>query len=163
MHAIFFSLKRAFHGSLRTMRDCHAALGLTAARFDMLAAIEQQQARRILQSELRLKLGVSRATASRMLRSIEERGLITRRKSPHDGRQRQISLTRRGLITIKRAITWLIRTGTARFVLESSLVPSWYSENACFQEVSALDDALSRLRDSFRDAASLSYPWHPDD
>ena len=163
MHAIFFSLKRAFQSSLQTMRHCLATLGLTAARFDMLTAIEQQQARPILQSELRLVLGVSRATVSRMLHSIEELGLVLRRKSPHDARQREISLTRKGLIALKRAVLWLVRTGAARFALESALVPKWYSESACFLEVSALDDALSRLRYGFRDRATLYYAWHPDD
>ena len=43
MDAIFFGLKRAFHGSLRIARFALTALGLTAARFDMLYALEKKR------------------------------------------------------------------------------------------------------------------------
>jgi hypothetical protein len=39
MDATFFSLKRAFHGTLRLTRVTLAKLGLTAARFDLLYAL----------------------------------------------------------------------------------------------------------------------------
>ena len=35
MNAIFFGLKRAFHGTLRIARPMLTSLGLTAARFDL--------------------------------------------------------------------------------------------------------------------------------
>ena len=40
MHAIFFGLKRAHHGTLRITRRALIALGLTAARFDLLYAVQ---------------------------------------------------------------------------------------------------------------------------
>lgn len=74
MHAIFFGLKRAHHGTLRITRRILAALGLTAARFDLLYAVKKATRYGVNQSALRKVLGVSRATVSRMLASLEERG-----------------------------------------------------------------------------------------
>jgi hypothetical protein len=66
MHAIFFGLKRAHHGTLCITRSVLAAMGLTAARFDLLYAVMTSR-EGLAQSALRKLLGVSRATVSRML------------------------------------------------------------------------------------------------
>jgi hypothetical protein len=41
MNAIFFGLKRAYHGTLRITRSALASLGLTAARCDLLYALDR--------------------------------------------------------------------------------------------------------------------------
>ncbi len=84
MHAVFFGLKRAHQGTLRITRGVLTALGLTAARFDLLFAVKKSSRYGLNQSALRKVLGVSRATVSRMLASTRRAG--ARATRGHDGR-----------------------------------------------------------------------------
>ena len=75
MHAVFFGLKRAHHSTLRISRTMLARIGLTAARFDLLYALNtsnKRNGRGIRQATLRRVLGVGRTTVSRMLASLEQ-------------------------------------------------------------------------------------------
>ncbi|HEX4445732.1 MAG TPA: MarR family transcriptional regulator, partial [Polyangiaceae bacterium] len=87
MHTVFFGLKRAHHATLGLTRHVLKRLGLTAARFDMLFALKPCRLG-MLQSRLRRLLGVSRTTVSRMLASLEQLGLLTRKASWSDRRTR---------------------------------------------------------------------------
>ncbi len=164
MNAIFFGLKRAYHGTLRIARSTLALLGLTAARFDMLYAIGQQAPTRMLQSTLRGVLGVSSPTVSRMLGSLEELGLVRRTRVLGDGRQRWIELTDAGRASIRRASWILISTGQAQLAVDSALSPErWYDTQNCFALMEALDTFLGNFRHVYCDVATLYYRWHPDD
>jgi DNA-binding MarR family transcriptional regulator len=164
MNAIFFGLKRAYHGSLRVARSTLAVVGLTAARFDMLYAVHETGSRSILQSTLRRTLGVSSPTVSRMLASLEELGLVRRARAIHDARQRCVQLTDAGRATLRRASWMLIRTGQAQLAVDSALSPErWYDTNHCFFSMETLDSFLSSFRHVYCDVATLYYPWHPDD
>ena len=110
MNAVFFGLKRAHQSTLRITRPMLHAMGLTAARFDMLFVLLESPEGRgwtlgrrpgpnsgLLQSRLRKILGVSRPTVSRMLASLEELGILVRRRCELDRRQlREIALDRAG-------------------------------------------------------------------
>ncbi len=164
MNAVFFGLKRAYHGTLHIGRSILRLLGLTAARFDMLYAIHQKTPTPILQSALRRLLGVSSPTTSRMLASLEELGLIRRTRVQGDGRQRWVELTDAGQASIRRATWMLIRTGLAQLAVDSALSPErWFDTDHCFFSMERLDSFLSRFRHVYRDVATLNYPWHPDD
>src|SRR5207247_2419421 len=81
MHAIMFRLKRAFHRSLAHVRPLIGEFGLTPARFDMMKTIRDASSGGfIFQSFIRRALGVSAATVSRMLKSLEELGFVVRRQ-----------------------------------------------------------------------------------
>ena len=90
MNYHFFAMKRAYHATLRLTRDVAAAYGLTPARSDMLYAIycvpvHGPAGRGALsQAELRQRLGVSAPTVSRMVRSLETLGFVSRRRSSGD-------------------------------------------------------------------------------
>ena len=114
MHAIFFATKRAFHGGLRITRPRFqsVARGMTGARFDMMYALTRSipgphkfsNARYVLQSDLRKILGVTAPVVSRMLRSLEALGWVTRERCLHgDRRQRKVSLTKEGLKYFRKA------------------------------------------------------------
>ncbi len=123
MNANFFGLKRAFHSTLRLTRASLARLGLTAARFDLLYALphgSQQFEKGIWQSALRRELGVSRPTVSRMLASLEELGLVRRKRDLYDRRQTVIALTRRGRTLIGKAKRLFIDSGWTQLALDTA-------------------------------------------
>ena len=166
MHAIFFGLKRAHHGTLRITRDVLARMGLTAARFDMLHAIKLRSKQGMLQSALRRALGVCRATVSRMLDSLEQLGLVTRTTYPHDRRQRLVALTTLGRWRIAYAHRHITRSGWAQLAVDSALgaVGSkyhWYEPEECIAVTGVLEGLLDQLRRAFFDRARLRYPWNP--
>lgn len=162
MHTIFFGLKRAHHGVLRVTRRALAELGLTAARFDMMYAILEREGLR--QIALCRALGVSGATVSRMLASLEKVGLVMRDTTCTDLRQRFVYLTDAGRRCIRKAIRRLMRWGTAQLLVDGALCPDeWGNAEACSRAQKALEKALTALRYSFGDIANLYEPWFPDD
>ena len=165
MNAILFGLKRAFQASIRSTRAAVASFGLTAARFDMLHAIQESYRRQITQSDLRRTLGVTAPTVSRMLRSLEKLGLVTRARPPYgDTRQRIVSLTKDGLLAIRRAFKYIVAGGAAQLAFDSVLTAGrHYSPAACLLETDIAESVCRRIRHGFSDSANLRYPWHPDD
>ncbi len=166
MHAIFFGLKRAHHGTLRITRDVLTGMGLTAARFDMLYAVKEHRKRGMSQSALRRALGVCRATVSRMLASLEELGLVTRRTCVHDKRQKVVRLTTLGRWRIAFAHRHLTRSGWAQLAIDSALGAEgskyrWWNADECVVVTLLLEGLLDQLRRAFFDRARLHYPWNP--
>lgn len=160
MHAILFSLKRAFHSSLRIPRRVTRLHGLTPARFDLLHLVHSWQLD-VPQAELRKALGVSRATVSRMLRSLEELGIVRRRRAL-DRRTRDVSLSDYGRTLFRRAARELWGSGLVDLFVES--IASWHKDpNRIFRNMCTLESHLDHIRDTARDTATLYYPWHPDD
>jgi DNA-binding MarR family transcriptional regulator len=182
MNAILFGAKRAFHGFVRVTRRPLQSFGLTAARFDMLFALmsDRPYAKLLggatMQSDLRRTLGVSASVVSRMLRALEALGLIRRRRGIGDRRQREVRLTRMGLVRIRDAYQSLRRavqrlTDTALCRGDAALGDGkdrfdWKrrDKNLCFWQMLTLDDLLTALRRDFGDTSTLAYYWgHPDD
>ncbi len=171
MHAIFFGLKRAWHGCLRITRRTLAAMGLTAARFDLLYALRKDLS--CTQRELRLMLGVNRTTISRMLCSLEALGLITRRPVRRRGHlTREVELTAQGRRRIGLAVRNLIDSGAAKLAVDSAIAGSpqqgtpsqgWCDDMASLHACEVMDSYLRAIRHAYRDSATLYYRWHPDD
>jgi DNA-binding MarR family transcriptional regulator len=158
MHKVFFGLKRAHHGVLRVTRGALAKMGLTPARFDLLYAVREREGLR--QIELCTALGVSRPTVCRMLRSLEDLGLIERDTSCADLRQRFVFLTYAGRRCIRKAVRRFIRWGMAQLMLHGALCPDeWWDTAACSRAEKALEKALDAIRLAFRDVANLYDPW----
>jgi DNA-binding MarR family transcriptional regulator len=162
MNQIFFGMKRAYHGVLRITRSALAKLGLTAARFDLMFVVHQQ--RDVTQRDLRRELGVSAATVSRMLKSLESIGLLRRERASWDRRQRLVRLTEAGGRRIRSAIRHFIKWGAAQLMVDSALCPEdWYDDAACLTAMDAFDGFLDNIREAYGDSAALYYRWHPDD
>jgi DNA-binding MarR family transcriptional regulator len=165
MNAIAFGTKRAFHGFLRVTRRALASIGLTAARFDLMQPLLAQQGQRaysLRQSDLRRKLGVTAGVVSRMLRALEVLGLVERQKG-YDRRQREVTLTARGIECLRRARRLLIR-GVQRIVLDAICFSGRRDPWQQFVHMETLESYLKELRRHFGDRATLYYPWgHPDD
>jgi DNA-binding MarR family transcriptional regulator len=166
MHATFFGLKRAFHGTLGIARRMLTSLGLTAARFDVLHALTgTDRTYGKYQSRLRRTLGVTRPTVSRMLRSLEERGLVSRERSRIDRRQVDVRLTDSGRALIRLAHRLLTESGWAQLAVDSalggpSLQDRWFDPVHCSVEIHRLEGTLQGIRSAFGDFASLNYRWH---
>jgi DNA-binding MarR family transcriptional regulator len=166
MHAAFFGLKRAYWGSLRVTRRALTALGLTAARFDLLYVVHEPRAP-VAQRDIVRKLGVTPPVVSRMLKSLRELGLVCRQRRPCDQREWNISLTARGRFALRRAIDYFIRSGRVDRLVERGLCPRMAAgaerEDAAFLAMCNLETLLDNLRNGFRARGTLEYPWHPDD
>jgi DNA-binding MarR family transcriptional regulator len=170
MHVVFFGLKRAYHGTLRITREPLRGRGLTPARFDLLYAVKECPGG-VLQSALRRILGVCRATASKMLISLEELGLVKRTVYRYDRRQRLVRLTGYGRHSIRDAKGDFIRSGWAELAFASAIGSTglchWYDQDGCFEQKTWLLERLDALRHGFFDFASLEYsrthPQLPDD
>jgi DNA-binding MarR family transcriptional regulator len=169
MNPMFFGLKRAYHCALRIGRLSFAALKLTAARFDLLYALTDEGEPRggaTYQSVLRRMLGVSRPTVSRMLRSLEEPGLVERRRSDVDRRQLEVSLTYLGVLRVRNAYEALVSSGWsdgAPYFDKGWTEPTTVEESRrehCLSEMDAFEQLLDDVRVTFRDFATLAYRWY---
>jgi DNA-binding MarR family transcriptional regulator len=167
MHAIFFGLKRAHHGTLRITRDALGRMGLTAARFDMMYALKLGPKHGSRQSALRRALGVCRSTISRMLTSLEKIGLVTRAIDRVDRRRKVVALTTLGRWRIAFAHRQLTRSGWAQLAVDSALAGEgskyhWSVPAQCIAATRLLDGLLNQLRRAYFDRAKLDYPWNPE-
>jgi len=166
MHVLHFGIKRAFHAILKVNRPLLARSGVTPARFDLLFAIHSGDARTEMeQSSIRRTLGVTRPTVSRMVRSLEELGLVTRSVSYSDLRTRLVRLTKAGKKVLARVLRKLIRAGVVdrgvrRALYFPNAPPS--ARNMDLSLIGDLDATLMRIRRCFGDFASLDYPWYFD-
>jgi DNA-binding MarR family transcriptional regulator len=171
MNLTAFGTKRAFHGFLRVTRKLLASFGLTAARFDLLYAMSSRGAGRpysfpTLQSQLRRLLGVSAPVVSRMVRSLEELGFVTRARETYgDRRQVRVTLTKMGLECIRKARRIVLR-GVQRIVLDAIVFGDRRDRWNQIERKERLRSSLDALRRHFGDRARLTFPdppAHPDD
>ena len=165
MNAKFFRCKSAFHGCMLVARQALQGLNLTPARFDMLTAIGVDHSYGCTQRTLRGVLGVTAPTVSRMVRSLEDLGLVERKRENYgDRRQVRVTLTALGLKCMRKAQRFLLGTGAIQLAVDSALTQGRpYDESACLVEMDLTEAILFRIRRAFGDVATLHYPWHPDD
>ena len=157
MNVVFFSLKRAYHGTLRVFRRALAQLGLTAARFDLLYIVLKE--RNVLQRDLQRALGVAAPTVSRMLGSLEELGLVVRGIDEDDCRRRYVDLTKEGRRSVIRAARALIHSGLVDLTIDTALSPVFHDRVACQKAREECLRPLRLLRYAYRDVATSEYPY----
>ena len=165
MHVLHFGIKRAFHATLRVNRPLLARHGVTPARFDLLYAIHKEGCSSLPQSSIRRVLGVTRPTVSRMVRSLEKLGLVTRRIDLTDTRTRTVRLTKAARVVIRRVLRKLIRGGVVDRMVRRALYYPNAAPSARKMDlglISDLDFTLQKVRRCFGDIATLHYRWHPD-
>jgi DNA-binding MarR family transcriptional regulator len=160
MNRLFFSLKRAYQATLRFSRRALRDTGLTAARYDLLHALPKKRSMR--QRDLERVLGVTRATVSRMVGSLEELGFVRREVDPDDRRCKIVWLTEEGAARLEAAYKKVVKPGWVRFALDWTLGPRRHGDifppRFCFKEMWELDQRLWPIRRGFADTGSLSYP-----
>ncbi len=181
MDQTFFGLKRAFHGVLRIGRPPLKGFGLTPARFDLLFALTDacKTLKGMWQSELARVLGVTRATTSRMLISLQDLGLVERKFSEKDRRQLDVTLTEMGWSRVRLAYDWLCKSQWALDQLAGCFTggkrnpfkryefldtPNLMELTPAMEaQMISLDDSLDKIRKVFEDVATLVYPIPEED
>jgi DNA-binding MarR family transcriptional regulator len=168
MNAHFFGTKRAFHGILRITRKPLASFGLTAARYDMLYAIFGAVPKpdnfgcQTSQSELARKLGVHKSVISRMLRSLQQLGLVARRRFDGDRRRYWVELTDKGRARLGDAARCLARA-SRRLLCMAICFGRRKNPDERYRHLCTYEAYLDGLRLQYGDVAWLAYRWHPDD
>lgn len=144
------------------------AFGLTPARLDMLRVVRNGTTGSLgdrmglAQANVVRALGVSRATVSEMLASLEGLGLVRRWSSPDDRRTRRVALTPRGLAILKRVCCRVMHR--AQRALRRAVCTARTRLRAAFvTDGEALESRLSLWRKRWGDRATFHQPWHPDD
>ncbi len=120
------------------------------------------------QRRLRQILGVCGATVSRMLKSLEDLGCITRTIDQRDRRRKLVKLAPPGRKRVTRAIYYFRRSGWAKLAVESaigsgSLKYHWYNAEDCLEATALVDRFLTAFRTTYGDFATLHYPWTGDE
>ena len=170
MNAIYFGAKRVFHGFLRITRKPFQSNELTAARFDLMVVVhkhyssESTKGRALFQSEVWRQLGVTPGVVCRMMRSLEELGLIRRRVPERGGdrRQRKVALTEKGHRCFREAYRMVVRW-VQRFVYEVICFGRHRDPWQRFRHMEQLEAYQRVLRKYSYDTAKLYYAWgHPD-
>lgn len=147
MHSVAFAVKRAHLRTVHHLQRCVKRFGLTPARYDMMVAIAMRVAP--LQRDLWRLFDVSRTTVSRMLRALEELGLVCRHRQP--GRPScSVNLTSKGRLALDRA-----RWGCERPVvlLFESLYATLRGRLARAKQVVALGTTIAAFARGFGDRA----------
>lgn len=169
MHQMFFQFKRSYWGIQNTLRKPlkKVASGVTAARMDMLYALEHSPWA-CLRKEQRLlseKLGVVKSVVSRMLRAMERLGWITREKAEDDRRMWIVNVTKAGKEVLECALGRFYRSGLTQHWMHRALMGSlWRNRDKRLWQLMLLDDAAQRVRNWFGGGGAIYYPWgHPDD
>ncbi|MFJ6698226.1 MarR family winged helix-turn-helix transcriptional regulator [Streptomyces sp. NPDC091272] len=103
--AVIGRLKRLVLLIEPSMKRTFAAHGLDAASFDVLATLRRNgPERHLTPAELMRSAMVTSGAISQRLDRLQERGLVTRRPSPSDGRVVEVALTGEGLALIDGAL-----------------------------------------------------------
>ncbi|MEO7836671.1 MAG: MarR family transcriptional regulator [Acidimicrobiales bacterium] len=82
------------------LRDDH---GLSLADYDVMATLSAQPEHQLRPTELADQVVISASTLSRRLDSMEQRGLVQRRRCPEDARGVHVVLTPEGNAVLKQA------------------------------------------------------------
>ena len=161
MHAILFSLKRVYLGTLQVTWGMLAKAGLTPARFDLLYDLLRSGGMK-WQSDIRRALGVCAMTVSRMVRSLEALGIVTRTRAERDRRQLEVRVTPLGKALVRYVRRRLIRRGVVDRLIDNWFLFDPKTKNR-IGELEMFETTLHRTRRRLSDGATVFYPWHPDD
>ena len=130
-----FRLWHVKHAWTRRMEAALAPLGLTHMQFVLLRATSYitDLGERPSQSHLASALATDRMTVSKVLRTLEAKGLISRRTHPDDPRAHLVELTEAGEDSVSQAVPLVLKAQDAFF---GQLGP------ARMEQLGALLDAL---------------------
>lgn len=169
MHTLMFQLKRAHLRAVAGARALSHKTGLTPARYDILRCVQNfgvpyvENESEEYQSRLWRALGISRTSASKMVRRLIELGLAQRRRAPRDRRTFLVSLTAEGKRRMRRACLILLKRMPFQRRFERAFGERTWT---AYHAVRNLSFAVDRVARHFRDSSWPVYPQlnlHPDE
>ena len=157
MHFLIFQMKRAHLRSVAAARPLSMRVGLTPTRYDFMQAISGFRVEPP-QHLLWRALGISRTSASKMVRRLIELGLVQRRRSPFDRRTFLVSLTALGAMRLRRTVRHVLKKRPFQRRFERAFGErSWRS----FRAVDRLNDTLRRVAKHLGDTSWTLYLTKP--
>jgi len=97
-----FLLKRAQHALELTTERRLQSVGLTLAQYSALAALEASDGK-LSNAELARHCSVTAQTMHRVVALLERNGWVTRKAHPRHGRIQDVTLARKGKVTVVKA------------------------------------------------------------
>ncbi len=159
MHTMFFSVKRVHLRVVEISKRLVKRYGLTPARFDLLRIVEAHEPHPVAQSKIRALLGVSAATVSRMLISLEKLGFVERSESKVDARNLLVALTPYGYNQVDEALSWLCLGRDQRMARRGVAFEPALAD----VRLRALQKHLNSMRRNYGDDAPFVHPWRADE
>jgi len=156
---MFFGIKKAHLRLLHVCRGLLRGKELTPARFDMMRIVEVHADDGVAQSKIQDLLGVSAATVSRMLRSLEELGFVRRERMADDARCKLVELTRLGLERVRAARHALVESLIADRLAERALA---FDPSVSRPQLRSLEGFLSAMRRRLGDPSPYPHPWRSE-
>jgi DNA-binding MarR family transcriptional regulator len=156
MHAVFNEMKRAYWRSHAMLAPVAKRHGLTPARYDMLFAIATSAGRVILNRDLRKACGTTPGVVSRMLRSLEELGLVRCDRNDRFKGSFFVEITEKGLARLLAAMSE-VDEGGVELALESVVVEDWMNPDLRVLDMKELGTRLRRVRVRRGDNGRLDY------
>jgi DNA-binding MarR family transcriptional regulator len=95
------ALRRILRATDMYARDLAREAGLTAVQLRVLQIVAEKG--RATPTELSSRMGVTMATVSSLIKKLEAKGLLTRRRSTTDRRQTDLEITPTGLTKVQAA------------------------------------------------------------
>jgi DNA-binding MarR family transcriptional regulator len=102
------------------------------------ALMELTREEPLLQKDLASRLRLEKSTVSRLVKTLEERGWIGRKKSPHDGRAIELRLTEAG----RQIAARLAETRRAKFAQVLEAIPG-KERASVMQALGVLEEAIN--------------------
>jgi len=93
-----------------------AESGLSAADYALMVPLSEAENGELRARDLALWIGWDRSRLSHQIRRMEERGMITRRSCPTDGRGTMLALTPRGRTAVEATAPGHVATVRAAFI-----------------------------------------------
>jgi DNA-binding MarR family transcriptional regulator len=160
MHSTFFSLKRGFLRTVNFARKTLEPFGVTPARFDILFTLKRGVR---LQSQIWRILGLHPSTVCKIMRKLDDLGLIFRNYDADDRREMAVRLSPEGRALMEKI---------GRAVMEDGGLEGYVGWAAAGPHRPAarrplavlnLEESLLRVRRAFADSARLLYQFEPEE
>lgn len=167
MHSTFFGIKRAHLCVLARSRPLlvRAESELTPARFDMMRIISLH-AHGVAQTRIIDLLGVSAATVSRMLKSLEQLGFVARSRAyAEDARRLLVRITKLGSDRVRRGLAATVSSRVADLLAARGVtgnILATADDAVSRDKVAAFEAVLVRMRNVFGDPTPVRHPWHTE-
>jgi DNA-binding MarR family transcriptional regulator len=159
MDRVFWGIHRTSLCAIKVAKKIAARFGLTPSRFHMLFAIRCERVTWFPQRGLRVLLGVSAQTVSRMIQSLVACGFLLQRVVEGDRRRRELAFTEHGTELMGRAVGEIVLGGLGTHVAGRALTDQgWPCPRAVrATAIEEFDGIVGRLRFGLRDSAFFTY------